>query len=136
MSAASWQLVLIDGLFLFLAAGMGMWFRSWLKREKRELDQRLEVLEDQQVRLERVSSRLQTVCRVLEMTGHEETAGEWTEASPRSGAERQNRRDADFEKAWRMLNAGDAPAEVAQQLDIGVAEVELMHRMLLYRRQG
>ena len=111
MSTADWQLVLIDGLFLFLAAGMGMWFRSWLKREKLELDQRLEVLEAQQARLERVSGRLQAVCRVLEMTGHEGTAGERTEASPRPGAERQNRRDAaprapasqreaDFEKAF------------------------------------
>ena len=64
MSAAGWQLVLIDGLFLVLAAGMGLWFRGWLKREKRELDQRLEVLEAQHARLERVSGRLQTVCRV------------------------------------------------------------------------
>ena len=62
-------------------------------------------------------------------------------------AERQDRRDAgprvpasqrgaDFEKAWQMLTAGGAPAEVAQQLDIGVAEAELMQRMLRYRRQG
>ena len=147
MSAAGWQLVLIDGLFLALAAGMGLWFRGWLKREKRELDQRLEVLEAQHARLERVSGRLQTVCRVLELLGREDIAGERAEASSRSGAARSSdqaaapptpasQREADFEKAWQLLTEGATPAEVAQQLDLGLAEVELMHRMLRYRHQG
>ena len=145
MNAASWHLVLIDGLFLALAAGMGLWFRGWLKREKRELDQRLAVLEAQHAQLERVSGRLQTVCRTLELLGREETTREQTEIQPRLDTERLPRqaaaplasvsqREVDFEKAWQMLNEGAAPTEVAQQLDLGIAEVELMYRMLRYRR--
>jgi len=145
MNAAGWHLVLIDGLFLALAAGMGLWFRSWLKREKRELDQRLAVLEAQHAQLERVSGRLQTVCRTLELLGREETTREQTEIQPRLDTERLPRRaatllapasqrQADFEMAWQMLTEGAAPTEVAQQLDIGIAEVELMCRMLRYRR--
>jgi len=41
-----------------------------------------------------------------------------------------------FERAWKMLLEGVEPGEVARRLDIGTAEVELMNRMLHYRRQG
>ena len=62
MSAISWQIVLIDGLFLCLAAGIGLWFRGWLKHQQRQLDQRLEILEAQHARLERVSVVLGEEC--------------------------------------------------------------------------
>ena len=32
LKVATWQLVLVDMLFLCLAVGMGLWFRSWLQR--------------------------------------------------------------------------------------------------------
>ena len=48
----------------------------------------------------------------------------------------RSQREADFERAWQMLTEGTEPTAVAQRLDMGVAEVELMQRMLRYRRQG
>ena len=46
-----------------------------------------------------------------------------------------SKQEADFEQAWEMLSAGAEPVAVAQRLGIGVAEVELMNRMMRYRRQ-
>ncbi len=71
MSSDIWQVVLIDALFLCMAAGMGLWFRAWLARQQQHLDRRLDALEAQHARLERVSGRLQTVSRVLELMGRE-----------------------------------------------------------------
>jgi hypothetical protein len=144
MSAISWQIVLIDGLFLCLAAGIGLWFRGWLKHQQRQLDQRLEILEAQHARLERVSGRLQTVCRVLELMGREGGAVEREKPEvaakptppPSVPSQPVSQREADFERAWQMLTEGTEPTAVAQRLDMGVAEVELMQRMLRYRRQG
>ena len=105
---------------------------AWLGREKERLDRRLEALEAQQAQLDRISGRLQTVCRVLELMGRGEGAGgrEVTASPPASPQE------AKYERAWEMLLQGSEPAAVARQLDIGVAEVELIGRMLRYRRQG
>ena len=138
MSAATWQIVLIDGLFLCLVVGIGLWVRAWLAREKERLDGCLGLLEAQHARLERVSGRLQTVCRVLELMGQQEPSGV---AAKREGAKPLPpspvvQQEESFERAWKMLLEGVEPGEVARRLDIGTAEVELMNRMLHYRRQG
>jgi hypothetical protein len=129
----TWQLVLIDGLFLCLAGGMGLWFRAWLKNEKQALDQRLEALEAQQAHLERISGRLQTVCRVLELMGRQE--GKGGEAARNWALPPADEREARYARAWELLGQGALPAEVARQLDMGLAEVELIGRMLRQRRQ-
>ena len=138
MSTATWQIVLIDGLFLCLVVGVGLWFRAWLAREKERLDGCLELLEAQHARLERVSGRLQTVCRVLELMGQQEAPGvaaKREESKPMSPSPIVQQEES-FEQAWKMLLEGVEPGEVARRLDIGTAEVELMSRMLHYRRQG
>ena len=138
MSSDIWQVVLIDALFLCMAAGMGLWFRAWLAREQQRLDRRLDALEAQHARLERVSGRLQTVSRVLELMGREGGEGLREKPVPTVPAARpapSSKQEADFEQAWEMLSAGAEPVAVAQRLGIGVAEVELMNRMMRYRRQ-
>jgi len=138
MNTAIWQIVLIDGLFLFLVVGIGLWFRVWLAREKERLDGCLELLEAQHARLERVSGRLQTVCRVLELTGQQEVPGvaaKLEESKPMTPSSIVQQEES-FKQAWNMLIEGVEPGEVVRRLDIGTAEVELMSRMLHYRRQG
>lgn len=138
MSSDIWQVVLIDALFMCMAAGMGLWFRAWLAREQQRLDRRLDALEAQHARLERVSGRLQTVSRVLELMGREGGEGLREKPVPTVPEARpapSSKQEADFEQAWEMLSAGAEPVAVAQRLGIGVAEVELMNRMMRYRRQ-
>jgi len=148
LSADTWQLVFVDALFLCVAGGLGLWFRSWLRREKEDLDRRLDALEAQQARLERISGRLQSVCRVLEMQCRQE------EAEPTGGAPRryqskdavstrasreQGRKNAGekdrYEQAWELLTRGMSPGEIARRLDLGIAEVELMGHMLRRRQR-
>ena len=138
MSSDIWQVVLIDALFLCMAAGMGLWFRAWLARQQQHFDRRLDALEAQHARLERVSGRLQTVSRVLELMGREGGEGLKEKPVPTVPEVRPvpaSKQEADFEQAWEMLRAGAEPVAVAQRLGIGVAEVELMNRMMRYRRQ-
>ncbi len=138
MSSDIWQVVLIDALFMCMAAGMGLWFRAWLAREQQRLDRRLDALEAQYARLERVSGRLQTVSRVLELMGRESGEGlreKLVPTVPEARPAPSSKQEADFEQAWEMLSAGAEPVAVAQRLGIGVAEVELMNRMMRYRRQ-
>ena len=138
MSSDIWQVVLIDALFLCMAAGMGLWFRAWLAREQQRLDRRLDALEAQHARLERVSGRLQTVSRVLELMGREGGEGLREKPVPTVPEARpvpSSKQEADFEQAWKMLSTGAEPVAVAQRLGIGVAEVELMNRMMRFRRQ-
>ena len=138
MSSDIWQVVLIDALFLCMAVGMGLWFRAWLAREQHRLDRRLDALEAQHARLERVSGRLQTVSRVLELMGREGGEGLREKPVPTVPEARpvpSSKQEADFEQAWKMLSAGAEPVAVAQRLGIGVAEVELMNRMMRFRRQ-
>ena len=138
MSSDIWQVVLIDALFLCMAAGMGLWFRAWLAREQQRLDRRLDALEAQHARLERVSGRLQTVSRVLELMGREGGEGlreKPVPTVPEAPPAPSLKQEADFAQAWEMLSAGTEPVAVAQRLGIGVAEVELMNRMMRFRRQ-
>ena len=65
-SADSLQLLLVDGLFICLAGAMGLWFRAWIKAQRRALDSRLDALESHQESLDRLGSRLLAACRSLE----------------------------------------------------------------------
>ena len=58
--------ILLDLLFLVLAGTLAFWFRSWLREQKRELDRRLTLLEDQQRSLHKLGQRLADLCRTLE----------------------------------------------------------------------
>jgi len=134
MNGDLWQIALVDMLFLCLAVGTGLWFRAWLAGEQRRMDQRLDALEAVHARLERVSGRLQAVSNVLEFMGKEGKV-KAREEPPTALSVPTSKQEAEFERAWQMLSAGAEPATVAQQLGIGVAEVELMNRMMRYRRQ-
>ncbi len=130
-----WQLVLVDMLFLCLAVGMGLWFRAWLQREKVEMDQRLQLLQAQQAHLDRISGRLQAVCRSLELMGRD-AEGAKTHVARETSVELTPENEDVYGRAWDLLAQGKQPAEVARALGMGVAEVELMGRMLRHRRQG
>ena len=134
MNGELWQIALVDMLFLCLALGTGLWFRSWLAGEQLRMDQRLDALEAMYTRLERVSGRLQTVSNVLEFIGKEGTV-KAREEPPTAPSVPTSKQEAEFERAWQMLSAGAEPSVVAKQLGIGVAEVELMNRMMRYGRQ-
>jgi len=167
-----WQLLLVDILFLAVASSLGLWFRAWLLRERRLLDDRLVTLEQHQSSLERVANRLQAACLRLENLADGESgldasptstrlpgrrqspsavtetgegagrAGGRSSGSPESagvgvrGADeqslgvRRDEREERYDRARALLAQGKEPGFVARQIGLGIAEVELMARIL------
>jgi len=125
-----WQIALTDALLICIVASIGWWFRSWLCRERNELLSQLEELQKQQQRIQRVCDRLEMVSRALEWTGRrhgEERIGEGSHVPEES--------DDAYARAWERLERGHAAAAVAKELEMGIAEVELLRRMMLLRRR-
>ena len=153
MSGDFWQLLLVDLLFLALVGSIGLWFRSWLRSERVHLDERLETLDRHQADLERLANRLQSACQRLEVMaavptewppalakGRRELTGDGTAGNagaaasqapntPRRGGRRDDREEL-YDRAREMRARGHEPGMVARQLGLGVAEVELMERIL------
>jgi len=149
----AYGLLLVDLLYLGVAVGLGLWFRVWLRRQQRAMDQRLARMDEQQARLDRLGERLQGVCRGLESVFSRATrdgeAGEpergRTAASRRpavyraggapdgvaraAAAASAGRRDDPYGRARELLRQGIAPAEVARRVGLGIAEVNVLHRM-------
>ena len=153
------QLLLTDLVYLGVAAGLGLWFRAWLRRQQRAMDERLSGLEARQAQLDRLAERLQSVCRGLEgvFARAARQAGEGGEAgrapgeprarwSPASrgrpegaraaGAEASGearpvggRGDDPYRRARELLRQGVAPAEVARKVGLGMAEVNVLRHM-------
>jgi hypothetical protein len=134
MGALLWQIALADGLLLCLAVGLGLWFRAWLRREKEEMSRSLNALEAQQAHLGRICGRLQAACRSLELLG-QSVGRNRSDKSAEPDPELDECGEDAYSQAWHMLANDMAPAEVARKLGMGIAEVELMARMLRYRRQ-
>ena len=125
-----WQIALTDAFLICIVASMGWWFRLWLCRERNELLSQLEDLQKQQQHIQRVCDRLEVVSRSLEWTGR------------RHGEERMGKSynvpeepDDAYARAWERLEMGHAAAAVAKELKMGVAEVELLGRMMRLRRR-
>ncbi|MBT7862127.1 MAG: hypothetical protein HN712_17555 [Gemmatimonadetes bacterium] len=157
------QLVFIDLLFLLLAGGMGLWFRTWLRQETRRLDDRIEALEKQHKGLESVAERLTSVCRTIEratpgmarptlgdapasvppprrpVTNRPIRRAERTVTPPpppssESTPERQWEEMAErsreaYRLARELLEQGMSTTDVARQVGLGVAEVNVLKRM-------
>ena len=134
MASDIWQLVLVDVLFLCIAAGVGLWVRSFLREERLEFDRRLGELDAQRNRLEHLGANLQSLCLRLESQGRPEGSGRGDRAdrdAPR--VNEQSNREDEYEQAWKLLGQGMPPGEVARRLGLGVAEVELMSRILRHK---
>ncbi len=125
-----WQIALTDALLICIVASIGWWFRSWLCRERNELLSQLEELQRQQQQVQRVCDRLEVVSRSLEWMG--KTHGE--KKVGQSSNVRQEPNDT-YARAWERLERGHAAATVAKELGMGVAEVELLGRMMRLRRR-
>ena len=181
------QVIFVDALFLCLAGGLAIWFRSWLQEQQRAMDQRLEALEGQQQALARICERLTSACRALERPSPSVEAiarpGPRAEPAaprparvetpavpavtdrqvqaPRSatvpdstasrsaarGAEARRRVDtpaARADRQWEeltdrsreayrrardLLEQGVPPNDIARQVGLGVAEVNVLKRM-------
>ena len=125
--ATNWQVFFIDGLFLLLAAGIGLWFKAWLKEQQEIIDQRLRVLEVHQKTLELLSARLQSACSMLEqlVEGQHPADTQPGRAGRAARGERVN-----YDQARSLLGQGLSPAEVARKLGMGIAEVETLGRMM------
>ena len=123
----NWQVFFIDGLFLLLAAGIGLWFKAWLREQHEVIEQRLRVLEVQQKTLELLSARLQSACMMLEqLVEDQHPAGSQPAKTGRAArGERDN-----YAQARTLLGQGLSPAEVARKLGLGLAEVETLGRMM------
>jgi hypothetical protein len=117
-----WQVFFIDGLFLLLAALIGLWFKAWLREQHEVIDQRLRVLEVQQKTLELLSARLQSACMMLEQLVE-------GQQPPRTGRTSRAERES-YERARTLLGQGLSPSEVARKLGLGLAEVETLGRMM------
>ncbi|MFH1569269.1 MAG: hypothetical protein ABIL09_14840 [Gemmatimonadota bacterium] len=153
-TADLYQIILVDALFLCLAAGIGLWFRAWLRQQQRRLDERLAALESQQAHLVRLTERLHAVCRGLETVfGGAARAGGRTskrtisrsgagvaaadpEASEWPGVAVDGHfapvgtgRDEAYARARELLAQGATPAEVARRLGLGIAEVSVLRRL-------
>ncbi|MBI2506075.1 MAG: hypothetical protein HYW07_22905 [Candidatus Latescibacteria bacterium] len=123
----NWQVFFIDGLFLLLAAGIGLWFKAWLREQHEIIDQRLRVLEVHQKTLELLSARLQSACLMLEQLVE---AQQPAETQPgRAGRAARTERD-NYQQARTLLGQGLSPSEVARRLGLGLAEVETLGRMM------
>ena len=185
--ASTLQVIFVDALFLCLAGGLAIWFRSWLQEQQRAMDQRLEALEGQQQALARICERLTSACRALERPSPSVEAiarpGPRAEPAaprparvetpavpavtdrqvqaPRSatvpdstasrsaarGAEARRRVDtpaARADRQWEeltdrsreayrrardLLEQGVPPNDIARQVGLGVAEVNVLKRM-------
>ena len=181
------QVIFVDALFLCLAGGLAIWFRSWLQEQQRAMDRRLAALEGQQQALARICERLPSVCRALERPSPSVEAiarpGSRAEPAaprpalvetpavpavtdrqvqaPRSatvpdstasrsaarGAEARRRVDtpaARADRQWEeltdrsreayrrardLLEQGVPPNDIARQVGLGVAEVNVLKRM-------
>ncbi len=181
------QVIFVDALFLCLAGGLAIWFRSWLQEQQRAMDRRLEALEGQQQALARICERLTSACRALERPSPSVEAiarpGPRAEPAaprparvetpavpavtdrqvqaPRSatvpdstasrsaarGAEARRRVDtpaARADRQWEeltdrsreayrrardLLEQGVPPNDIARQVGLGVAEVNVLKRM-------
>ena len=125
-----WQIALTDALLICIVASVGWWFRSWLYRERNELLSRIEELQKQQQHLQRVCDRLEVVTHSLEWTGRRHGKGG-------VGKIPNNRHELDdvYARAWERLERGHAAVAVAKELEMGVAEVELLGRMMRLRRR-
>ena len=181
------QVIFVDALFLCLAGGLAIWFRSWLQEQQRAMDRRLEALEGQQLALARICERLTSACRALERPSPSVEAiarpGPRAEPAaprparvetpavpavtdrqvqaPRSatvpdstasrsaarGAEARRRVDtpaARADRQWEeltdrsreayrrardLLEQGVPPNDIARQVGLGVAEVNVLKRM-------
>ncbi len=123
----NWQVFFIDGLFLLLAAGIGLWFKAWLREQQEVIDQRLRVLEVHQKTLELLSARLQSACLMLEklVEGQQPSQTQAGRAGRAARGEREN-----YDQARSLLAQGLSPAEVARKLGMGLAEVETLGRMI------
>jgi hypothetical protein len=140
----TWQLIFIDVLFLCLAGSLGWWFRAWLNTEKRALDERLTALDEQQAHLERLSGRLLAACRLLESSAPivDKSTRRKNRAARKAAPVLQQQDNVQpekadrYERARQLLGQGVEPVAVARQLELGMAEVELMARMLQHRDKG
>ena len=140
MSSDSWQLLFIDLLFLAVAGTLGLWFRAWLRGARDALDTRLEALEFQQSELQQLCGQLQTTCSAIEtrIRADAKSTGQGSrvrrEAKPR--ATRWSTRsdgDGNYKKAQELIAKGVPATEIARHLGMGVAEVEVIGRMLEQR---
>ena len=118
-------------LFRSSVLGMGLSFRAWVKRERFQLQQRLDALEAQQMRLERAGERADALCQSLELANRQRT-----DAPPAADAPARRETEDVYQRAWSRLDEGAPPAVVARELGLGVAEVELMGRMMHLRRRN
>lgn len=123
----NWQVFFIDGLFLLLAAGIGLWFKAWLREQHEVIDQRLRVLEVHQKTLELLSARLQSACMMLEqlVKGQNSAGSQSAKPGRTARVERES-----YERARALLGQGLSPSEVARKLGLGLAEVETLGRMM------
>ena len=125
-----WQIALTDAFLICIVASMGWWFRLWLCRERNELLSQLEELQKQQQQVQRVCDRLEVVSRSLEWMGRpngEKGVGKMSNV--------RQEPDDTYARAWERLERGHPPAAVAKELEMGVAEVELLGRMMRLRRR-
>ena len=143
-------------LYLCVAAGMGLWFRAWLRRQQRAMDERLARMETQQDQLARLGERLQGVCRSLEgvftRVARETDGAEIAPSRPTSASRARadhfraavapergtgsapagqvgTRGDDAYGRARDLLRQGMPPAEVARRVGLGIAEVNVLRRM-------
>lgn len=144
MVSDTWNLIFVDALFLALAGSLGVWFRAWIKGQKTAIDRGLEQLEFERFELRKLAERLERLCQMLEaqLKSPEEGSRLAGERRGEIRSESLRRRDGavsfekgEYEQAWRLLAQGLTAAEVARRLGLGMAEVELMARMLRYQQR-
>ena len=86
---------------------MGLWFRAWIKAQRRALDSRLDALESHQESLDRLGSRLLASCRSLESMVAKQTSIADTAVSDPTRLPPQQRRLEVERGRSRSAAAGD-----------------------------
>lgn len=113
-SSQTLQLVFVDTLFLCLAASLLLWFRSWLRSQKAQIDRRLKALEEHELALERLATKLAAACRQIE-----------------SGSDRSNRLSPtmDNQRRERQRSGAVAGESAATMTAPGAAWVERLSEL-------
>ena len=125
-----WQIALTDALLICIAASIGWWFRSWISKERDELLSKLEALQEQQQRLQRVCDRLELVSNSLEWMSRSYGGEEM-----RKSSDSRQEPDNVYAHVCERLERGHTAVAIAKDLQMRVAEVELLGRMMRLRRR-
>ena len=141
----------LSSLFsLAMAFAILVWCRSWRKEERQERDRQiqalqasvnrlmgaLELMDQTAASMQAADEKLTRFIDLQERPTPQPAAAQPQQADPPPQPDSEPSRTSSpdgqdvYERAKRLVQAGSTPAQVARELDLGVAEVQMIARVL------